>query len=194
MSLLRVFIAIELPAHACDAIQKETSRLRQTLGSDFIRWVPSHNMHLTLKFLGDTAASHLDFLKQMLVREAELHPPFDMQLGGLGCFPNQRNPRVLWVDIHAPANLTSLQRGIEAGASRLGYKPEPRPFSPHLTIGRVRENVSLTEIQKIRATLGTVQPGNVTSARVDSVHLFKSDLQPGGSVYTKLFSTPLSKA
>lgn len=194
MSLLRVFIAIELPAPACDAIQKETSRLRQTLGSDFIRWIPSSNMHLTLKFLGDTAASHLDFLKQMLVREAELHPPFDMQLGGLGCFPNQRNPRVLWVDIHAPADLTSLQRGIEAGASRLGYKPESRPFSPHLTIGRVRENVSLTEIQKIRAALATVQPGNVTSARVDSVHLFKSDLQPGGSVYTKLFSTPLSKA
>lgn len=192
MSLLRVFIAIELPASACEAVQKETSRLRQTLGSDFIRWVPARNMHLTLKFLGDTAASHLDFLKQMLVRESDLHAPFDMLLGGLGYFPNLRNPRILWIDIHAPA-LPPLQRGIEAGASRLGYKPEARPFSPHLTIGRVRENVSLTEIQKIRAALLTVHPGNITIARVDSIHLFKSDLQPGGSVYTKLFSTPLSK-
>ncbi len=193
MSLLRAFIALELPAHVCDAIQKQTLRLRQILGNDFIRWVPTQNMHLTLKFLGDTSTSYLDFLKQMLVRESDLHPSFDMHLGGLGCFPNQRNPRVLWVDIHAPADLTSLQRGIEAGASRLGYKPEARPFSPHLTIGRVRENASLTEIQKIRAALGTVQPGNITIARADSVHLFKSDLQPGGSVYTKLFSAPLSK-
>lgn len=194
MSLLRVFIAIELPSHACDAIQKQTSRLRQTLGSDFIRWVPTQNMHLTLKFLGDTAITHLDFLKQMLVREAELHPQFEMQLGGTGCFPNQRNPRVLWIGIHAPSDLTSLQRGIEAGVLRLGYKPEARPFSPHLTIGRVRENASLSELQKIRAALGAIQPGNVAIAKVDAVHLFKSDLQPGGSVYTKLFSTSLSKS
>jgi 2'-5' RNA ligase len=191
---LRVFIAIELPARACDAIQKQTSRLRQTLGSDFIRWVPCQNMHLTLKFLGDTAVTHLDFLKQMLVREAELHSQFEMQLGGVGCFPNQRSPRVLWVGIHAPSDLTSLQRGIESGASRLGYKPESRPFSPHLTIGRVRENASLVEIQKIRSVLETVQPGNITIVKADSVHLFKSDLQPGGSVYTKLFSTPLLKS
>jgi 2'-5' RNA ligase len=194
MSFLRVFIAIELPARACDAIQKQTSRLRQTLGSDFIRWVPCQNMHLTLKFLGDTAVTHLDFLKQMLVREAELHSQFEMQLGGVGCFPNQRSPRVLWVGIHAPSDLTSLQRGIESGASRLGYKPESRPFSPHLTIGRVRENASLVEIQKIRSVLETVQPGNITIVKADSVHLFKSDLQPGGSVYTKLFSTPLLKS
>ena len=194
MSLLRVFVAVELSAHTCDVIQKQTSRLRQALGSDFIRWVPSQNMHLTLKFLGDTAVSHLDFLKQMLVREAELHSPFEMQVGGVGCFPNQRNPRVLWIGIHAPSDLTALQRGIEAGALRLGYKPEARPFSPHLTIGRVRESASLTELQKIRIALSAVQPGNVAIAKVDAVHLFKSDLQPGGSVYTKLFSIPLSKS
>jgi len=194
MSLLRVFVAVELPAHTCDAIQKQTSRLRQALGSEFIRWVPAQNIHLTLKFLGDTAVTHLDFLKQMLIREAELHSQFEMQFGGIGCFPNPRNPRVLWVGIHAPSDLTSLQRGIETGASRLGYKLESRPFSPHLTIGRVRENASLTELQKIRAALGAAHPGNVAVAKVDAVHLFKSDLQPGGSVYTKLFSAPLSKS
>jgi 2'-5' RNA ligase len=193
MSLLRAFIALELPAHVCDAIQKQTTRLRQTLGSDFIRWVPTRNMHLTLKFLGDTAASHLDFLKQMLLREADLHPQFDMQLGGVGSFPNSRNPRLLWIGIHAPSDLASLQRGIEAGASRLGYKPEERAFSPHLTIGRVRQTVSLTELHKTRTALDSIQFGNIAIARVESVHLFKSDLQSDGPIYTKLFSAPLSK-
>jgi len=193
MSLLRVFIAIELPASVRDAIYKQTSALRQSLGGGYIRWVPAQNMHLTLKFLGDTAASHLDFLRQTLSREAALHPPFEMQIGGFGCFPNQRTPRVLWAAVHAPSELTSLQRGIEAGAARLGYKPEARPFSPHLTIGRVRESASLSETQNIRAALAAVQTGNVATVRVEAVHLFKSDLQPGGSVYAKLFSASLSK-
>jgi RNA 2',3'-cyclic 3'-phosphodiesterase len=193
MSLLRAFIAIELSIPVCDAIQKQTDRLRQTLGNDFIRWVPTQNMHLTLKFLGDTSASHLDFLKQMLVREADSHRQFDLQLGGLGCFPTRRNPRLLWIGIRAPADLASLQRSVEGGASRLGYKEEDRPFSPHLTIGRVRQNASLSELQKIRAALDTIQLGNIGTARIDSIDLFKSDLNPDGSIYTKLFSAPLSK-
>ncbi len=193
MSLLRVFIAIELPAPVCDAIQKQTVRLRQTLGNDLIRWVPTQNMHLTLKFLGDTATSHLDFLKQLLARETDSHPQFDLQLGGLGAFPTLKRPRLLWIGIHAPADLTALQRSIEAGTSRLGYEPEERAFSPHLSIGRVRQNVSPPDLQKIRMALDTIQLGNIGIARVDSVHLFKSDLQPSGSIYTKLFSAPLSK-
>ena len=193
MSLLRAFIAIELPSHVCDAIQKQTARLRQTLGNDLIRWIPTQNMHLTLKFLGDTASSYLDFLKQLLTHEANSHPQFDLQLGGLGAFPTSRRPRLLWIGIHAPADLVSLQKGIEAGASRLGYEQEERAFSPHLTIGRVRQNINPPELQKIRATLDTIQLGNIGIARVDSIHLFKSDLQPGGSIYTKLFSAPLSK-
>jgi 2'-5' RNA ligase len=193
MSLLRAFIAIELPGHVCDAIQKQTTRLRQTLGNDLIRWVPTQNMHLTLKFLGDTSTAYLDFLKQLLAREADSHPQFDLQLGGLGAFPTSRRPRLLWVGIHAPTNLASLQRGIEAGASRLGYEQEERDFSPHLTIGRVRQNASPLDLQKVRTALDTIQLGNIGIARVDSIHLFKSDLQPGGSIYTKLFSAPLSK-
>jgi 2'-5' RNA ligase len=89
--------------------------------------------------------------------------------------------------------LASLQRGIEAGASRLGYEQEERDFSPHLTIGRVRQNASPLDLQKVRTALDTIQLGNIGIARVDSIHLFKSDLQPGGSIYTKLFSAPLSK-
>jgi 2'-5' RNA ligase len=191
MSLLRAFIAIELPKNTLGAIEKQTARLRQTLGNDIIRWVPIQNLHLTLKFLGDTAASHVDFLKQLLAREADSHLQFNLQLGGLGSFPTSRRPRLLWIGLHASADLTSLQKSIEAGTSRLGYEQEERPFSPHLTIGRVRQNISPPDLQKIRTALGTIQLGNIGTARVDSVHLFRSDLQPGGSIYTKLFSASL---
>jgi len=193
MSLLRAFIAIELPAQVCDAIQKQTTRLRQTLGDDLVRWIPTQNMHLTLKFLGDINTSHLEFLKQLLAREADSHPQFNLQLGGLGSFPNSRKPRLLWIGIQTPKDLASLQKSIEAGTTRLGYEQEERAFSPHLTIGRVRQTVSPQELQKIRTALDTIQLGNIGIARVDSVHLFKSDLQPSGSIYTKLFSAPLFK-
>jgi len=193
MSLLRAFIAIELPKNTLDAIEKQTARLRQILGNDIIRWVPTQNMHLTLKFLGDIATSHVDFLKQLLTREADSHPQFNLQLGGLGSFPTSRRPRLLWIGIHAPADLASLQKSIEAGTTRLGYEQEERAFSPHLTIGRTRQTISQPELQKIRAALDTIQLGNIGIVRVDSVHLIKSDLQPSGSIYTKLFSAPLSK-
>jgi 2'-5' RNA ligase len=193
MGLLRAFIAIELPQHTQDAIERQTTRLRQTLGNELIRWTPARNMHLTLKFLGDIAASHMEFLKQMLAREADSHPQFDLQIGGLGSYPNSRRPHVLWVGIHAPAELASLQKSIESSASRLGYEQEERAFSPHLTIGRVRQNADPAELPKIRAALDSIQLGNIGIARVDSIHLIRSDLQPSGSIYTKLFSAPLSK-
>ncbi len=194
MSSIRAFIAIELPAATQDAIQKQTARLRQTLGNDIVRWVPAHNMHLTLKFLGDIAAAHVEFIKHSLLAMVDTYPGFDLQIGGLGSYPNSKRPRVLWVGLHAPATLASLQRSVESAMEKLGYEKEMRAFSPHLTIGRVRQTVSSAELQKIRNALESTQLGNIGTTRVDSVHLFKSDLQPTGSVYTKLFSAMLQTA
>jgi 2'-5' RNA ligase len=191
MSVVRAFIAIELPALAQETIDKQTARLQQTLGRDLVRWTPTHNIHITLKFLGDVAAAHIGFLKQMLTRELANHAGFDLQIGGLGSFPNSKRPRVLWLGLQAPPALLSLQRAIETAAVRLGHEKEERAFSPHLTIGRVKPNVAPMELQKIHSVLESVQLGNIATARVDSVHLFKSDLKPEGSVYTKLFTAKL---
>ncbi|MDP1544413.1 MAG: RNA 2',3'-cyclic phosphodiesterase [Anaerolineales bacterium] len=193
MNPLRTFIAIDLPAPIQASIEKQTARLRQTLGGEFIRWVSVQNMHLTLKFIGTIAASHVDFLKQLLTRTADMHPQFDLQIGGIGSFPTSKRVRVLWAGIHAPADLASLQRNIEDGTTRLGYEREERPYSPHLTLGRVRQNTSLADLQKISAALNNIQLGNISSFRVDSIHLYNSDLRPEGSIYTKLFSAPLGK-
>ena len=191
MNLLRAFIAIELPATLQDAIGTQTIRLRQTLRDDLVRWVPTQNMHLTLKFIGNIANSHLEFLKHLLIRTAGSHPQFDLQIGGIGSFPTPKRPRVIWAGIHAPVDLVSLQRNIEAGTSRLGYEKEEHPFSPHLTIGRVRQNIDPADLQEIRKALDGIQIGNIGVARIDSIQLYKSELHSSGSVYTKLFSAPL---
>jgi 2'-5' RNA ligase len=193
MNLLRAFIAIELSEQLQDALEKQTTRLRQSLGDELVRWIPTQNMHLTLKFLGNIAASHVEFLRQLISQTADFHSQFDLQIGGIGSFPSSKQPRILWAGIHAPADLANLQKSIETGTTRLGYEKEEKPFSPHLTLGRVRQNIDPTGLQKIRATVDTIQLGNIGSTRVDSIHLYKSELHASGSVYTKLFSATLKK-
>jgi RNA 2',3'-cyclic 3'-phosphodiesterase len=193
MGLLRAFLASELSPPLQDAIQIATTGLRKNLGNDLIRWVPIRNVHLTLIFLGDVSSSGLDLIKQMMAAEATKFQAFEMQLEGLGCFPSTRRPRVLWVGLNAPAALSTLQHALEVAAGRLGYESEDRGFSPHLTIGRVRQNVSAADQQKIRIALEETRVGNLGTSCVNGVHLFKSDLMPGGSLYTKLFTAPLLK-
>ena len=191
MGLLRAFLASELPPALQEKIHAATGGLRKALRDDLIRWVPAHNVHLTLKFLGDISPSSIELIKQMLLTEAAAFPAFEVQVEGLGCYPTPRRPRVLWVGLKAPAELTSLQRAIEAASARLGYESEERDFSPHLTIGRVRQNASSADLQKIRTALEENQFGSLGRARIDAVHLFKSELRPEGSIYTRLFSAPL---
>lgn len=191
MNQIRVFIAVDLPPAIQESVEKQTASLRRTLGDDLIRWVPAQNMHLTLKFIGNIAASHLDFLKQMLTQSVNSQRQFDLQIGGIGSFPNLKRPRVLWVGIHAPADLTSLQKNVEAGAVRLGYEKEERGFSPHLTLGRVRQNVSAVDLQRIRSALENTQIGRIGTTTIEAVHLYKSDLHTDGSIYTKLLSVSL---
>lgn len=191
MNPVRAFIAIDLPPSLQASIEQNVSRLRLSLGSDAIRWVPAGNMHLTLKFLGNVPAPHLDFLKHMLTRVAGGFPPFDLTIGGLGSFPNSKRIRVLWAGIHSGNELTDLQRGIDAGAADLGYEKDERPFSPHLTLGRVRQGLDDRTLQSIRNAAASFQLGRIGTARVESVHIYQSDLHADGSTYTKLFSAPL---
>jgi 2'-5' RNA ligase len=192
MSLLRAFIAVEIPPEIHQAIEKQTASMRASLNKSLVRWVPTDNVHLTLKFLGDVSPTNLEMLAQMLNVEVSKHPVFEMEFGGLGAFPNPKRPRVIWIGIQAPTGLEALQHGIEAAAATLGYPPEKRPFSPHLTIGRVKKKGGSPGMQKIRAALEETQVGSLGTAMVTAVHLFKSDLKPTGAVYTKLFSAPLN--
>ncbi len=191
MTLVRVFIAVEIPLSIRQAIHDQTESMRAALGS-IIRWIPIENMHLTLKFIGDVSPANVDALAQMLTAETMTCAPFAMQIGGLGSFPTPRRARVIWIGIQAPAALAFLQRGLESAAARLGYEAETRPFSPHLTIGRVRQQVNASDQQQVRAALEQTQVGDLGAAEVTSVHLFKSELKSSGAEYTRLFSAPLT--
>lgn len=190
MNLLRAFIAVEIPRDIREAICTAVAPLQKGMGSA-VRWVPMENMHLTLKFLGDVSAANVEMLSEMLRSEARLFDGFDLRLIGLGSFPNPKRPRVLYIGVQASPSLETLQRGIESASRRLGYESEERAFSPHLTIGRVRQHVTATEQQGIRRALEETRIDLLGTARVDSVHLYKSDLRPTGSVYTRLYSAPL---
>ena len=193
MSLLRAFIAVEIPTGIHQAIEKQASPIRAALNASLVRWVPAENIHLTLKFLGDVSPANVELLEQMLSVEVSQHRAFEIGFGGLGAFPNPKRPRVIWIGIQAPAGLEALQHGIEAATATLGYPDEQRPFSPHLTIGRVKQNLSTSGMQQIRTALEGSKIGSLGTTRVSAVQFFKSDLKPNGAVYTRLFSAPLGK-
>ena len=184
---------MEIPSHIQQTIQQKTELLRRTLGTTLVRWVPLQNVHLTLKFLGDVSPANLDILTQMLRTEADSCSSFDINFSGLGSFPSLRRPRILFVGIQAPAGLEALYHTIEAACARLGYASEERAFSPHLTIAHVKQAASRVAQQKIRQALAGVKIDSLGTARVDSVHLYKSELKPTGAVYTPIFSARLKK-
>jgi RNA 2',3'-cyclic 3'-phosphodiesterase len=189
--MLRSFIAVKIPQEIQSAVAYSISPLQKILPKPIVRWVAADNVHLTLKFLGDVSSSNIDLLADALMVEAWKHEVFSIPVCGMGAFPTARRARVLWIGLEAPIALKTLMHGIEAVAANLGYAAEDRPFSPHLTIGRVGQNVSTADISRIYAALEEVKIGPLGIIPVDSVHIFKSDLLPGGSVYTDLYSMPL---
>jgi len=194
MTVVRTFIACEMPADLQDSIQRAIQPLRRALGTSLIRWVPAHNVHLTLKFLGDVATPSLDMIQRTLAAEASGFEALDGAVEGFGAFPNVHRPSVLWVGFKAPPALGMLQRELDAATERLGYKADARGFSPHLTVGRVRATGRAPDMQKIRDEVGKLQIGSLGSVHIDAVHLFKSDLQATGAVYTRLYTAPFGEA
>lgn len=190
MNPIRCFVAIEIPPTIQLAVRQSTANLQKELGR-LVRWTPAENIHLTLKFLGDISRAQVDNLSRMLPAEAGRIPAFDLHAQGFGSFPNFKMARILWVGAQAETGLDALYKAIESVGARLGFPSESRTPSPHLTIGRVNQEASYADRNKIRRALEATKIDLLGTARVDSVHLFKSDLKPGGSVYTKLFSAPL---
>jgi len=191
MSVIRAFIAIELPPDVQDCLEQVSAQLKEQLGEKSVRWVPVQNIHLTLKFLGDVSVNSLGVLKEIMRAEAALHKPITFSVGSLGAFPKARSPRVIWVGVEAPAELIAFQKGVEARVTKVGYPADQRAFSPHLTLGRVSRNVSPGEVRKIGEVISASRVGFLGITRVEGVHLFKSDLQTSGAVYTRLFTASL---
>ena len=193
MPVIRAFIAIDLTPEILEGLEKVSTQLKARLDEVPIRWVPIDNIHLTLKFLGDVSVANVEMLKKVLLAEISGHHTFEVSVGGLGAFPSVRRARVVWVGVEAPAELSAVQTGVEVAMSRLGYAREERPFSPHLTLGRVSRNAGGHHERLICEAIDTLKLGFLGVGRVAEVHLYKSDFRPNGAVYTRLFTAKLSE-
>lgn len=191
MDVIRAFIAIDLPAEILHNLQQVSVQLQQRLIGIPLRWVPTQNIHLTLKFLGEVSVNNLDLIKEILQVEAEKHAGFEVSMGELGAFPSLHRPRVVWVGVQAPPVLITIQHEIEAQTTRLGYAPEERQFSPHLTLGRVAHNITPQEARQIGETLTDYKAGSLGTTRIEALHLYRSELSQRGATYTRLHSASL---
>ncbi|OGO68856.1 MAG: 2'-5' RNA ligase [Chloroflexi bacterium RBG_19FT_COMBO_62_14] len=192
LSVVRAFIAIDLPASLRRSLSERIASLRNNLAGAPVRWVRANGIHLTLRFLGDTEVERIPDVKQALLKVASTYPGFSIRLAGLGCFPNARRPRVVWLGVEEETGvLPALQAATEAACRELGFQPEARPFSPHLTLGRVRRDADPKAVSDLGRAVEGEEQGSLGSMGVDEVCLFQSDLKPDGAVYTKLLAARL---
>ena len=190
--MIRSFIAINLPEATKDALTKVGQRLRRRAPYDSVRWSKVSGIHLTLKFLGDVAPSDLPEIKSVLAEVGTRHTQFRFTVGGVGCFPNVRRPRVVWVGVEEETGaLDALQRDVEQNLVPLGFEPEKRAFHPHLTLGRTRRNVRSADLRRLGELIATAGVGELGQVHVDAFHLMRSDLRPRGAIYTALASFAL---
>jgi len=192
MEKIRTFIAIELDESIKESLTKLQERLKGQVPQGSVRWVRPEGVHLTLKFLGDVPADQIGEITKALERSCQGFAPFSLLCGGLGCFPNLKRPRVMWVGIQEETGtLSQLKEAIEENVAPLGYPPEKRKFSPHLTLGRVQRRVSSGDRHRLGELVGASEIGTLSQMQVKSVNLMRSDLRPSGAVYTRLAEVEL---
>ena len=188
---LRLFIAVELPSQALSALSNLIHGLRASaLGG--MRLVTTKNIHLTLKFLGDTKADRLPALMASLDGLTGRTAPFALELGDVGGFPNLNRTRVLWVGLAGEIQpLYGLVSLIEEACVALDFKANAQPFSPHLTVARMRDSASPEARRKAGETLTSLPWEKGVPIPIDSFKLIQSTLAPQGSIYETLHTVSL---
>ncbi len=183
---LRAFIAIEFSPALRERFAAIIAALSRDTPPRAVSWVKADNIHLTLKFLGDIPQTHIAPISAALTEAASTVESFSFSVSGLGCFPTIKRPRVLWagIDPAGAKNLIELQAAVEQQLITLDYPPEDRPFSPHITLGRVRREARPEEAVKAGEAVRAQSKTELGSELVNAVTLMKSDLRPGGPIYT----------
>jgi 2'-5' RNA ligase len=178
METIRAFIALDLSDEARAVLATVSAELAQRVPDRSVRWVEPERIHLTLRFLGNTPLIKLADIYDRLDEVARDHDPFLLSLGRLGCFPSERRPRVIWVGVEGDTEAAAaLNSDIESVLVPLGWESERRPFQPHLTLGRVKDNRARIELPWGKG----VAPA---ATAIDEVCFYESKLHHSGSVYT----------
>ena len=178
---MRLFVAVNLPPDVRERLGAVQDRLRRAQAD--VSWVRVENLHVTLKFLGETEEKRLDRIRDVLAEVARAGAPFPLRVTGVGSFGG-RVPRVVWAGVSEGADcLTRLARQVESALSRVGFPKENRSFTAHLTLGRVR---SPRNAEALLMALQEFQTDSFGMTTVRQFDLMRSELRPGGSVYTVL--------
>lgn len=189
--MIRAFIAIDIPDDVRAGISEAQARLKRAHVGVKVSWTKIDNIHLTLQFLGYVEEEAIEKIKAALETVAQRQSAFEVSVHGAGGFPNERSPRVLWIGCdNAEGKLKTLARAVQQAMQPLGFKPEHREFSAHLTLGRVKQprpDVALTK------ALDSIKNQPFGTLRVAAIHLIESQLHPEGSIYTKLSSHALKE-
>ena len=153
-----------------------------------ITWSKTANLHITTKFIGEWPEEKMPQLTQALAGIGE-RARIPIRVRGLGFYPNRKSPRVFWAGVEAPPALASLAQAIDEALDRLGIQPEIRPYSPHLTLARIKASAGLESLHNQVERLGDPEFG---AFEADRFYLYLSKPGPAGSVYTKLSEFPFS--
>jgi len=192
MEQIRSFIAIELP----DAVKLELIQLEARLKSGkqpWVKWVDPGSIHLTLKFLGNIAMDRTGEITGAIEEAARGIPPFHLEVKDLGVFPNLRRVQVAWVGISGEVDkLGQLQQRIDSNLARLGFAPESRRFTAHLTLARLRNQASPDERQRFGQLIGETR-FEAGSIEVDAISLMRSQLTREGAIHSRISSVRLKK-
>jgi 2'-5' RNA ligase len=192
MALIRAFIAVELPKD----LKKELAALEMLLknnGPSVVKWVDPDSIHITLKFLGEISTDKVEKLIQAMDEAVKGTAPFQLEVRKLGAFPAPDRPQVIWVGVKGEVDkITRLQQSIEASCERLGFSRENRAFTPHLTLGRVRDEARPNERQRLGKQLMETSFTSLHNVEVTEINLLKSQLTPAGAIHTIIGTVKLA--
>ncbi len=181
MSSVRAFLAIPLPRQLQESIRVIQTELQASITE--ARWTRPENLHLTLHFFGEIDQETLEKLKVSVLSIKGCQRPFQVEVKGLGAFPNPYRPRVIWLGLKPRGQLEQLHRAIEPCLSQAGLTTDSRPYSPHLTIGRLRgDKLDLTEL------FSSMQQKTIEPLTVDRLILYESRLRPEGAQHVPLLT------
>ncbi len=187
MEEIRTFVAIELSEEIKSELARVQGILKEKIATPHLRWVVPAKVHLTLKFLGNVPIGRIEEVTSALKEACVGLSPFMMEVSGLGCFPSTNTPRVIWVGVQEESGrLKRLQERVEESLATLGFKPEQRPFRPHLTLGRVKKQAHVGARRIIGDIVSATSVGDLGQMEVGEISLMKSELLPSGAQYSRL--------
>lgn len=190
---MRVFIAATAPPEVAATLERVQQQLQAQGAEGAVRWTRPDQFHLTLKFLGNVSSEGLPELERALQRAGQGVPSLRVSVAELGCFPNARRPRVLWVALKGDTSrLCELQQRIETETRDFGEHQEDRTFHPHLTLGRVNKAASGRELRRLAQALPTIKADALGAWTIRQIDLIRSRLSSEGAQYTTLASVWLA--